>query len=204
MAALPLRVPILRQHPRLRAMRQRRATHEVLDDLPELLGVQPLLGSAAHLRIRLVEVREELVVVQLAISGCVCLVEELIDVEVGERVTQNALELLAIDLAIPIAIEAREGVSQDVAVDLDMTEEGCGKELGVFDLVVVIRVQPLEKVLSLCLRDVEALGQDVLEVLDRNGPRVFLINGQELSAKLIAVLRGHGPGHHGEHVAPEL
>mmetsp|Transcript_37162 Transcript_37162/g.118260 ORF Transcript_37162/g.118260 Transcript_37162/m.118260 type:complete len:294 (-) Transcript_37162:645-1526(-) len=151
----------------------------------------------------LVEVSQELIVVNLAISCCVDLLDQLADVDTLKVVTKDLAKVVCRDEATLLVIKPVEGLPQDVLVDLDASLQRSCEELTIVNLVVVVDVKALEECLSLITVDMKDVLQHLLHLIVRDGPFLVCVQRQELLAQLCAILGRERPSHHGEHCALE-
>eukprot|EP00418_Pyrodinium_bahamense_P046095 CAMPEP_0179202438 /NCGR_PEP_ID=MMETSP0796-20121207/100835_1 /TAXON_ID=73915 /ORGANISM="Pyrodinium bahamense, Strain pbaha01" /LENGTH=198 /DNA_ID=CAMNT_0020907159 /DNA_START=28 /DNA_END=624 /DNA_ORIENTATION=- len=127
--------------------------HQAVNHSPELLCVPlPLARRAARAgapgRARGL-LLQELVVIDHAVSRGVDLAHQLLDLSALEGLPKDGAELFGGDEAAAVLVEALEGPAQDILVHLHSAQQRCGKELRVLDLLAVVRVQTVEKALSL-------------------------------------------------------
>mmetsp|Transcript_91588 Transcript_91588/g.213006 ORF Transcript_91588/g.213006 Transcript_91588/m.213006 type:complete len:232 (-) Transcript_91588:257-952(-) len=151
----------------------------------------------------LVEELEELVIVDLPVSCCVCLTDELSHIDTLKCSTQDLPQIRRSDAARLITVKTLKGPAQRGLMNLDARLQCCCKELAVVDFVVMVGVQAMEKRLSLIAIHVEGLLQHLFHLLVGDCASVLRVQCQELLPQFCPVFRRQRPGHHGQHCALE-
>mmetsp|Transcript_47483 Transcript_47483/g.113963 ORF Transcript_47483/g.113963 Transcript_47483/m.113963 type:complete len:283 (+) Transcript_47483:193-1041(+) len=146
-------------------------------------------GSAA-------EVRNKLCVGDAAILKLVCLFHKALDLLPLEGFPKNLPQTLRSDVPSVVLVKPLEGGPQQVVMHGDSVAHHRCQKVRVVDLLVVVGVQGFEDLPRLLVRHVEALHQDLLQLVQCNRALLVLVHGEEVLADLGSLLVRKRPGHH--------